>query len=60
MREQLQGQQDTHGHGPSAALGCGGASVVATLLDGVDQGGPGKRLGPLTDGVALRDEVRAV
>ena len=57
MPEQLQGHQDTHGHGPSAALGWCGASVVETLRDGVDQGGPGKRIGPLTDGVAVRDEV---
>jgi hypothetical protein len=57
MLEPLQGHQDTHGHGPSAARGCFGESVVDTRLDGVDQGGPGKRIGPRTEGIAWRDEV---
>jgi len=57
MLEQFEGQQDTDGHGPSAALGCFGEAVRETLLDRVNHGGPGKRIGPSADGIAVWDEV---
>ena len=51
MIEQLQGEQDTDGNGPSTTGGFFRKSSVETLLDGADQRRPGKGVSPLTDGV---------
>jgi hypothetical protein len=57
MLEQLQGEQDTQGNGPSATQGFFGEPCVETLLDGTDQCDPGKGISPLPDGMGLRHKV---
>ena len=57
MLEQLQGEQDADGHGPSATRGLFREPCVETLLDGTDQSCPGKRIRLLTDGMALRHKI---
>ena len=51
MREQLQGEQDADGNGPSTTRGCFRKPCVETLLDGADQRRPGKGVSPLTEGM---------
>ena len=57
MLEHLQGQQDTDGNGPSAALGWLREPWGDTLFEGIDQSWPGESIGPLTDGMALGHNV---
>jgi hypothetical protein len=57
MLEQLQGEQDADGHGPSATRGLFREPCVETLLDGTDQSRPGKRIRPLANGMCLRHKV---
>src|SRR6266705_158502 len=51
MLEQLQGEQDAEGNGPSTTGGLFRKPLVETLLDGTDQRRPGKGVRPLTDGM---------
>src|SRR5712691_2858780 len=51
MLEQLQGEQDAEGNGPSTTEGFFRKPLVETLLDGADQRRPGKGVSPLTDGM---------
>ena len=57
MLEQLQGEQDADGNGPSALWGVFGEPCGETLLDGADQCRPGKGIRPLPDGMGLRHKV---
>ena len=57
MLQQLQGQQDAEGNGPSATRGFFRKPCGETLLDGADQRRPRKGIRPLPDGVALRHKV---
>ena len=57
MLQQLQGEQDAEGNGPSATRGFFRKPCGETLLDGADQRRPGKGIRPLPDGVALRHKV---
>jgi hypothetical protein len=57
MLEQLQGEQDADGHGPSTARGLFGKSSLETLLDGADESRPGKGVSPLTDGMHDGDKI---
>ena len=58
MLEQLQGEQDTDGNGPSTTGGFFRKSSVETLLDGADERRPGKGVSPLTDGMHDGDKIR--
>src|SRR2546428_14173194 len=51
MLEQLQGEQDAEGNGPSTTEGFFRKPLVETLLDGADQRRPGKGVSPPTDGM---------
>ena len=57
MLQQLQGEQDAKGNGPSATRGFFRKPCGEALLDGADQRRPGKGIRPLPDGVALRHKV---
>ena len=57
MLEQLQGEQDADGHGPSTTRGFFRKPCVETLLDSADQRRPGKGVSPLTDGMHSRDKI---
>jgi hypothetical protein len=57
MLEQLQGEQDADGHGPSTTQGCFREPFIETLLDGADESHPGKRVSPLTDGMHDGDKI---
>jgi hypothetical protein len=56
--EQCQGEQHPCRHKPTAMPGGFGKVFGKTLLNGVDQCRPGKRIGPLADRMTFRDTVR--
>ncbi|MGE3541863.1 MAG: hypothetical protein AB7N91_31135 [Candidatus Tectimicrobiota bacterium] len=57
MLEQFQGSEDTHRDRTTAAGRFLGEAFGETLLGGTDQRGPGEGVGPLTNGIGLRDEI---
>jgi hypothetical protein len=56
MLEQLQGQQDADGHGPSATRGFCREPLVETLLDGADEP-PREGVRPLPNGMHNGDKI---
>ena len=57
MLEQLQGQQDSDGHGPAPTPGAFGETLLKTLLDGAYQSCPGQGIRPATTGMGIRNKV---
>ena len=55
--EQLQCQQDTCRDRVATPMGAFGKAAGKALLNGVDQRGPGKCIGPLADGIGFGDDV---
>jgi hypothetical protein len=53
----LQREQDTRRDRAAATMGAFGEAAGHALLNGCDQLGPGKRIGPPTDGLGFGDDV---
>src|ERR671927_1261805 len=55
--EQLESEQHPRRYRPTATAGGFGKTLGKALFNGFDQGGPGKRIGPLADRMTFRDKV---
>lgn len=55
--KQLQGQQDARRDRAAPPIGAFGKAAGKALLNSCDQLGPGKRIGPPTDGIGLGNDI---